>query len=112
MWTIWPPGWPPPRSTRHQGQEGSGQEDGRQEDNGEEDGGPVLIGGQGAPLTRRAVRRRLDLELVRRGLVPSRAHAHDIVARGAVLVGGAVADKPSRLVAESDAIVVDTGGRR
>jgi 23S rRNA (cytidine1920-2'-O)/16S rRNA (cytidine1409-2'-O)-methyltransferase len=34
------------------------------------------------------------------------------VARGAVLVGGAVADKPSRLVAESDAIVVDTGGRR
>jgi 23S rRNA (cytidine1920-2'-O)/16S rRNA (cytidine1409-2'-O)-methyltransferase len=34
------------------------------------------------------------------------------VARGAVLVGGAVADKPSRLVAEGDAIVVDTGGRR
>jgi 23S rRNA (cytidine1920-2'-O)/16S rRNA (cytidine1409-2'-O)-methyltransferase len=34
------------------------------------------------------------------------------VARGAVLVGGAVADKPSRLVAESDAIVVETGGRR
>jgi 23S rRNA (cytidine1920-2'-O)/16S rRNA (cytidine1409-2'-O)-methyltransferase len=34
------------------------------------------------------------------------------VARGAVLVGGAVADKPSRLVAEGDAIVVDAGGRR
>ncbi len=34
------------------------------------------------------------------------------MARGAVLVGGAVADKPARLVAESDAIVVDTGGRR
>ena len=44
--------------------------------------------------------------------MPSRAHAHDVVARGAVLVGGAVADKPARLVAESDAIVVDTGGRR
>lgn len=49
---------------------------------------------------------------MRRGLVPSRAHAHDVVARGAVLVGGAVADKPARLVAESDAIVVDTEGRR
>jgi 23S rRNA (cytidine1920-2'-O)/16S rRNA (cytidine1409-2'-O)-methyltransferase len=29
-----------------------------------------------------------------------------------VLVGGVVADKPARLVAESDAIVVDSGGRR
>ncbi len=44
--------------------------------------------------------------------MPSRAHAHDVVARGAVLVGGTVADKPARLVAESDPIVVDTGGRR
>jgi 23S rRNA (cytidine1920-2'-O)/16S rRNA (cytidine1409-2'-O)-methyltransferase len=34
------------------------------------------------------------------------------VARGVVLVGGAVADKPARLVAENDAIVVDEGGRR
>jgi 23S rRNA (cytidine1920-2'-O)/16S rRNA (cytidine1409-2'-O)-methyltransferase len=50
--------------------------------------------------------------LVRRGLVPSRAYAHDVVARGAVRVGGAVADKPSRLVAESDPIVVDPLGRR
>ncbi|HVC71174.1 MAG TPA: TlyA family RNA methyltransferase [Acidimicrobiales bacterium] len=58
------------------------------------------------------MRRRLDLELVRRGLVASRAHAHDVVARGAVLVGGAVADKPARLVAESDAIVVERAGRR
>jgi len=49
---------------------------------------------------------------VRRGLVPSRTHAHDVVARGAVLVGGAVADKPSRMVAESDAIVVDAAVRR
>jgi 23S rRNA (cytidine1920-2'-O)/16S rRNA (cytidine1409-2'-O)-methyltransferase len=50
--------------------------------------------------------------LVRRDLVASRALAHDAIARGAVLVGGAVADKPSRLVAESDAIVVDSGVRR
>jgi 23S rRNA (cytidine1920-2'-O)/16S rRNA (cytidine1409-2'-O)-methyltransferase len=35
-----------------------------------------------------------------------------VVARGAVLVGGTVADKPSRLVAESDPIVIDAGGRR
>ena len=49
---------------------------------------------------------------MRRGLAPSRAHAHDVIARGAVLVGGAVADKASRLVAESDPIVVDADGRR
>jgi 23S rRNA (cytidine1920-2'-O)/16S rRNA (cytidine1409-2'-O)-methyltransferase len=49
---------------------------------------------------------------VRRGLAPSRAHAHDVIARGAVLVSGAVADKASRLVAESDPIVVDEDGRR
>lgn len=49
---------------------------------------------------------------MRRGLVPSRGHAHDVIARGAVLVGGAVADKPARLVAEGDAIVVDAGSRR
>ncbi|HXQ44203.1 MAG TPA: TlyA family RNA methyltransferase [Acidimicrobiales bacterium] len=63
-------------------------------------------------MTRQTVRRRLDLELVRRGLVPSRAHARDVIARGAVLVGGAVADKASRLVAGGDPIVIDTGGRR
>jgi 23S rRNA (cytidine1920-2'-O)/16S rRNA (cytidine1409-2'-O)-methyltransferase len=50
--------------------------------------------------------------LVRRGLVPSRAHAHDVIARGAVLVGGTVADKAARLVADSDPIVVDSAGRR
>jgi 23S rRNA (cytidine1920-2'-O)/16S rRNA (cytidine1409-2'-O)-methyltransferase len=45
-------------------------------------------------------------------LAPSRAHAHDLIARGAVLVGGAPADKPARLVAESDAIVVNDRSRR
>jgi 23S rRNA (cytidine1920-2'-O)/16S rRNA (cytidine1409-2'-O)-methyltransferase len=49
---------------------------------------------------------------VRRGLVASRAHAHEVIARGAVRVGGAVADKAARLVAENDAILVDGDGRR
>lgn len=52
------------------------------------------------------VRRRLDLELVRRGLVESREQAQDAVATGCVLVGGAVAEKPSRLVSPADAVTV------
>jgi 23S rRNA (cytidine1920-2'-O)/16S rRNA (cytidine1409-2'-O)-methyltransferase len=51
-------------------------------------------------------RRRLDSELVRRGLVASRADAHAAVAERQVLVNGAVADKPARLVAPGDALVV------
>lgn len=51
-------------------------------------------------------RRRLDLEMVRRGLVTSREQAQAIVAAGAVLVGGAVADKPSRMVQAGDAVVL------
>ena len=58
------------------------------------------------------MRRRLDSELVRRGLALSREDARELVARHAVLVGGAVADKPSRLVAQSDPVVVTGGGRR
>jgi 23S rRNA (cytidine1920-2'-O)/16S rRNA (cytidine1409-2'-O)-methyltransferase len=55
------------------------------------------------------VRRRLDTELVRRGLAPSREGARLLVEQGAVLVGGSRADKPGRLVAESDpVIVIDT----
>lgn len=46
----------------------------------------------------RGPRRRLDLELVRRGLVGSRIEAQERVARGEVRVGGAPATKPSRLV--------------
>jgi 23S rRNA (cytidine1920-2'-O)/16S rRNA (cytidine1409-2'-O)-methyltransferase len=52
------------------------------------------------------VRRRLDTELVRRGLAGSRENARLLVERGAVLVGGARADKPARLVAESEPVVV------
>jgi 23S rRNA (cytidine1920-2'-O)/16S rRNA (cytidine1409-2'-O)-methyltransferase len=51
-------------------------------------------------------RRRLDAELVRRGLVASRAQAQQAVRDGLVLVAGAPAMKPDRLVAASDAVVV------
>ena len=53
-----------------------------------------------------ATRRRLDAELVRRGLVTSRTEAGDAVGEQRVLVNGAVADKPARLVASGDALVV------
>jgi 23S rRNA (cytidine1920-2'-O)/16S rRNA (cytidine1409-2'-O)-methyltransferase len=51
-------------------------------------------------------RRRLDAELVRRGLAASRTDAQGEVAAGRVLVNGAVADKPARMVAPGDAVVV------
>jgi 23S rRNA (cytidine1920-2'-O)/16S rRNA (cytidine1409-2'-O)-methyltransferase len=51
-------------------------------------------------------RRRLDAELVRRGLVPSRTEAGRIIGLQRVLVNGAVAEKPSRLVDPADAVVV------
>ena len=53
-----------------------------------------------------ATRRRLDAELVRRGLASSRTDAQADVTAGRVLVNGAVADKPARLVAPGDAVVV------
>jgi 23S rRNA (cytidine1920-2'-O)/16S rRNA (cytidine1409-2'-O)-methyltransferase len=52
------------------------------------------------------VRRRLDAELVRRGLAPSREAAADAVAAGRVLVGGSVASKPATLVAPSEPVSV------
>jgi 23S rRNA (cytidine1920-2'-O)/16S rRNA (cytidine1409-2'-O)-methyltransferase len=52
-------------------------------------------------------RRRLDVDLVRRGLVPSRAAAHELVDARRVRVNGAIAEKASRLVAPADAVVVD-----
>ena len=55
---------------------------------------------------------RLDRELVRRGLLPSREAATEAVADGRVLVSGAVADKPSRMVAGSEPIEVASPGRR
>ena len=57
-----------------------------------------------------AARRRLDAELVRRGLVPSRQQAQEAIDAGRVLVGGAPAGKPARLVAAGEAVVVQGPG--
>ena len=50
-------------------------------------------------------RRRLDLELVRRGLVGSRSEAQERIESGVVTVGGAPTTKPARLVAAGEASV-------
>lgn len=50
------------------------------------------------------MRRRLDVELVRRGLLPSRAQASSAIAAGHVLVSGAPAITPARLVAPGEPI--------
>ncbi len=47
-------------------------------------------------------RRRLDAELVRRGLADTRAAARDAIVAKRVTVGGAIADKPARLVAPGE----------
>jgi 23S rRNA (cytidine1920-2'-O)/16S rRNA (cytidine1409-2'-O)-methyltransferase len=54
-----------------------------------------------------AQRRRLDAELVRRGLTSSRREATELIGAGRVLVAGAVADKSARLVSPAEAIVVE-----
>lgn len=51
-------------------------------------------------------RRRLDAELVRRGLVTSRSDAAVAIDAGRVLVNGALAAKPARLVAPGDAVTL------
>ncbi|HEX2851545.1 MAG TPA: TlyA family RNA methyltransferase [Acidimicrobiales bacterium] len=53
-----------------------------------------------------APRRRLDAELVRRGLLPTRQQAQAAVVAGRVTVSGAVATKPARLVGADEAVVV------
>ncbi len=53
-----------------------------------------------------SARRRLDAELVRRGLAASRAQAGALVDDRRVLVNGAVADKTARLVAAGDNLSV------
>jgi 23S rRNA (cytidine1920-2'-O)/16S rRNA (cytidine1409-2'-O)-methyltransferase len=54
-----------------------------------------------------AVRRRLDAELVRRGLAPSRERAQADIAAGRVLVSGTRADKASRQVDAAEPIVLE-----
>jgi 23S rRNA (cytidine1920-2'-O)/16S rRNA (cytidine1409-2'-O)-methyltransferase len=47
-------------------------------------------------------RRRLDVELVRRGLAETRAAAREAISAKRVTVGGTIADKPARLVAPGE----------
>ena len=77
--------------TGQEGREGSGEE-GEQEGGGEE--------GVTAP------RRRLDAELVRRGLAVSREAAQRVIEAGLVTVGGAPADKASRMVGVGEPVEV------
>ena len=51
-------------------------------------------------------RRRLDAELVHRGLTATRTQALQLIAESRVLVNGAVAAKPAHLVAAADNVVV------
>jgi 23S rRNA (cytidine1920-2'-O)/16S rRNA (cytidine1409-2'-O)-methyltransferase len=51
-------------------------------------------------------RQRLDADMVRRRLVPSRVEAGRAIAAGLVLVNGSMADKPARLVDPGDAVVL------
>tara|TARA_Y100000590_G_scaffold88766_1_gene99796 strand:- start:8476 stop:9282 length:807 start_codon:yes stop_codon:yes gene_type:complete len=51
-------------------------------------------------------RRRLDLEMVRRDLTPTRSRAKELIDAGEVLVRGAVANKPAHLVAAGDSIAL------
>ncbi|NLT55685.1 MAG: TlyA family RNA methyltransferase [Actinomycetales bacterium] len=53
--------------------------------------------------------RRLDAELVRRGLARSRQHAGELIAGGLVTVGGSRAGKPSTQVDPGAAVVVTEG---
>lgn len=57
-------------------------------------------------------RRRLDAELVRRGLAATRSEAQAAVAAGRVTVAGAPADKPARLVAPGEPVLVLGDGPR
>lgn len=50
---------------------------------------------------------RLDLALVERGLVPTRARARDAVLRGHVTINGIAAAKPSQTVPDGAAIALD-----
>ncbi|HJM21668.1 MAG TPA: TlyA family RNA methyltransferase [Acidimicrobiales bacterium] len=57
-------------------------------------------------------RRRLDTELMRRDLVSTRSRARELIRAGQVLVGGAIAVKPTRMVAPGDPVVVSRSRRK
>jgi 23S rRNA (cytidine1920-2'-O)/16S rRNA (cytidine1409-2'-O)-methyltransferase len=52
-------------------------------------------------------RLRLDEEMVRRGLAPSRSRARDAIRRGCVAVGGRTVERPSAAVGPDSTITVD-----
>lgn len=58
--------------------------------------------------TSHMVRRRLDAELVRRGLARSREHANQLVQQGRVQIAGMKAVKAATQVEAADALIVDT----
>ena len=51
--------------------------------------------------------KRLDEELVARGICPSRSRARDVILRGTVTVNGEPARKPSQPVQSTDELRVD-----
>ncbi len=59
-----------------------------------------------------SVRRRLDTELVRRGLAPSRTRAAELVREGRITVAGAPALTPARQVGADEAVAVQGPPRR
>jgi len=67
-------------------------------------GSPTRAAGPKEPAT--STRRRLDAELVRRGLAPSRTRAAELVEAGRVTVAGAPAAKAARLVGPDEPVVV------
>ncbi len=74
-------------------------------------------GGRRHPLARRGLSarvalRRLDDELVRRGLVASQSEAQSAVRDGLVLVSGSPAEKPSTLVDPADPLELVAPARR
>jgi len=69
---------------------------------------PELFPGEGLS----SLRRRLDAEMVRRGLAPTATRARHEIEAGRVRVGGVPADKPARLVAPEDRLEVAGPPRR
>ncbi|MEC9088432.1 MAG: S4 domain-containing protein [Actinomycetota bacterium] len=57
-------------------------------------------------------RRRLDREMIRRELAPTRSQAQELIDLGQVLVGGTVATKAARLVNPGEPIVLTGPGPR